>query len=183
MNFATKQDFNELQRQLKANTELVETIKSEVGQRDWAKREWTNLRRTKLEALLTALHDCDAYLDRHRHNAAEGKVIPERDPQTEIDTISVLYFPELRKEALEFSHAYRMEIILGNVLVQELLNAGQDHNARQNAYDKFSAQFDPTEALERAAMLRNAARKVIVDIMGVEEGSRDNRSDAPTETH
>jgi hypothetical protein len=44
-NFATKQDFNELQKQLKANTELVETIKAEVGQKDWAQREWTTLRR------------------------------------------------------------------------------------------------------------------------------------------
>src|SRR5262249_25904590 len=50
-NFATKQDFNELQKQLKANTELVETIKSEVSQRDRAQREWTNLRRIKLEGL------------------------------------------------------------------------------------------------------------------------------------
>jgi hypothetical protein len=51
-NLATKHDFEELQKQLKANTELVETIKSEVSQRDWAQREWTNLRRVKLEALL-----------------------------------------------------------------------------------------------------------------------------------
>src|SRR6516225_8680196 len=40
-NLATKHDFDELQKQLKANTELVETIKAEVGQKDWAQREWT----------------------------------------------------------------------------------------------------------------------------------------------
>src|SRR5262249_15621669 len=33
-NLATKHDFDELLRQLRTNTELVETIKSEVGQRD-----------------------------------------------------------------------------------------------------------------------------------------------------
>ena len=38
-NFATKQDFNELKSQLGENTRLVETIKSEVGQKDWAQRE------------------------------------------------------------------------------------------------------------------------------------------------
>jgi hypothetical protein len=43
---ATKHDFDELQTQLKANTELVEMIKSEVSQRDWAQREWTNIRRS-----------------------------------------------------------------------------------------------------------------------------------------
>jgi len=67
-NLATKADFENLKNQLRANTELVETIKSEVGQKDWAQREWTNLRRTKLEALPTALHDCEAYIERCRSN-------------------------------------------------------------------------------------------------------------------
>jgi len=58
-NLATKADFDSLQDQLRANTELVETIKAEVGQKDWAQREWTNLRRTKLEALLEKMHDCE----------------------------------------------------------------------------------------------------------------------------
>ena len=62
-NLATKADFDSLQDQLRANTELVETIKAEVGQKDWAQREWTNLRRTKLEALLEKMHDCETYLD------------------------------------------------------------------------------------------------------------------------
>src|SRR5258707_13134082 len=61
---ATKADFDSLQSQLEANTELVETIKSEVGQRDWASREWTNLRRIKLEELLEKMHESTAMLDR-----------------------------------------------------------------------------------------------------------------------
>jgi hypothetical protein len=61
-NLATKQDFDELQRQLAANRQVVETIKAEVGQRDWAQREWTNLRRTKV-ALLNKAHECRAYLE------------------------------------------------------------------------------------------------------------------------
>src|SRR5262245_18296241 len=51
-NFATKQDFNELQKRLKANTELVETIQAAVGQKDWTQREWITLRRTILVTLL-----------------------------------------------------------------------------------------------------------------------------------
>ena len=39
-------------KQLKANTELVETLKSDVGQKDWAKREWTNLRRRVLVEIM-----------------------------------------------------------------------------------------------------------------------------------
>src|SRR6476619_6060836 len=50
--FATKRDFDELHKQLRANTELVETIKSEVAQKDWAQREWTSIRSLKLDALI-----------------------------------------------------------------------------------------------------------------------------------
>jgi hypothetical protein len=55
-NLATKADLESIKAQLSTTTQVVETIKSEVGQRDWAQREWTNLRRMKLEALLAAVH-------------------------------------------------------------------------------------------------------------------------------
>ena len=37
-NLATMADFDRLQNELSANTKLVETIKAEVGLRDWAAR-------------------------------------------------------------------------------------------------------------------------------------------------
>ena len=112
-NFATKKDFNELQKQLKANTELVETIKSEVGQRDWAQREWTNLRRIKLEALLEKMHECEAYLDRCRKTATGG-AIPEDDHDyfSELDTISTLYCREVRKESDDFVLACHEDVCI-----------------------------------------------------------------------
>jgi hypothetical protein len=101
-NLATKHDFDELRKQLKANTELVETIKAEVGQKDWAQREWTNLRRTKLEALLEKMHDCEAYLSVLWHNAFSGEwVVQERDPFNELNTIASL-FPELEPYVYDF---------------------------------------------------------------------------------
>src|SRR5262252_4432820 len=72
-NLATKADFHSLQEQLRATTQTVETIKSEVAQKDWAQREWTNLRRTKLEALLEKMHDCLAFLDQLRRRAVKGE--------------------------------------------------------------------------------------------------------------
>jgi hypothetical protein len=59
---ATKADFDSLQSQLRTNTELVETVKAEVNQRDLLKREWRNLQCLKLEQLLTKLRDCDGHL-------------------------------------------------------------------------------------------------------------------------
>jgi hypothetical protein len=62
-NLATKADFESLQKQLRATTQTVETIKSEVAQKnDWARREWANLRRIKLEALLEKVHECGVHL-------------------------------------------------------------------------------------------------------------------------
>src|SRR6185312_5510532 len=65
-NLATKQDFEDLKGQLRANTELVERVKAEISREDWASREWTNLRRVKLEELLEKAHAGEANLKRAR---------------------------------------------------------------------------------------------------------------------
>src|SRR5262245_32814719 len=81
-NLATKADFVSLQDQLRANTELVETIKAEVGQKDWARREWANLRRTKLEELIEKMHDCLVFIDQFA--AGKGTDLQQRDSLNEL---------------------------------------------------------------------------------------------------
>jgi hypothetical protein len=88
---ATKADFDSLQAQLRANTELVETVKAEVNQKDLIKREWRNLRCLKLEQLLTKLHDCEDYLNQLMHDTIDRKVLPARNPLGELTTIANLY--------------------------------------------------------------------------------------------
>lgn len=93
-NLATKADFAELQRQLRQSTELIESIKAEVSQRDWTKREWTTLRRNKLERLLDLMHAAGTFLDRYDTSANEGKALAgEFDPKDEFATLVELYFP------------------------------------------------------------------------------------------
>jgi hypothetical protein len=169
-NLATKADFESLKAQLAANTRLVETIKSEVGQKDWAKREWTNLRRTKLEALLAAVHDCENYIDRHRHACMDGKLLAERDPLGEPDTIATLYLPELEHEVGACLNAYREQIILASTCGQEVLQAGTNTGARQKAFDNLKAQWRPAyqKGLQASRALKDAARKSLLEIMGVE---------------
>ena len=183
-NFATKQDFNELQKQLKANTELVETIKAEVGQRDWTARERTSLRRIQLEALLEKMNDCDNYLDQHRIRFMDGKGTDpdQRDYLNELDAMGSLYFPELENEIRRFYLSGREQMSLGLELAQALGSAGNDMAARESAYDTFRRnwleRYD--EHLEARSALTVAARSLLVSIMDVEEGSR---SETPTETH
>jgi hypothetical protein len=169
-NLATKADFESLQNQLHANTELVETIKSEVGQKDWTRREWTNLRRIKLELLLQRLHDCDDYLDRSRSAALAGNTSAERDPRDELDTIVALYFPELKLEEIAFSLPYMEEKGLILQLGQEMQKAGSDPAVRDQIFQRFPGKWSEQYAARRQASkkLVKAARTLLVEIMDVE---------------
>jgi hypothetical protein len=172
-NLATKADFESLQAQLSANTKVVETIKAEVGQRDWAQREWTNLRRIKLEALLEKMHDCEAYLARHLSHAMEGKHLADRDPQGELDAIAILFFPELKNEVSAYLLAYREQIVASATFSVELadLTSVETAAARQNAYDTFRVELKPItfKVLQATSALKVAARRLVVSIMGVDE--------------
>jgi hypothetical protein len=112
-NLATKHDFEDLQEQLSATTKLVETIKSDVGQRDWAQREWSNLRRTKLETLMEKMHECEVYLSRKQHSALAGELLqPELSPISKADELAALYLPELKNEVDSFTLVCRQELVM-----------------------------------------------------------------------
>jgi len=174
-NLATKADFDSLTDQLRITTETVETIRAEVSQKDWAKREWTNLRRVKLEELLTKMHDCEEYLDRVRHKGFEGSADYGRDPISELTTIGELYFPELGPQIRQFVVQCRTYVSAGSALATGLVMAGQDLLGRQKAMDRYTAKL-PNEEFEKlltlASQLRTDARLVLVQIMGVSESAQ-----------
>jgi hypothetical protein len=168
-NFATKHDFDELQKQLKANTELVETIKSDVGQKDWAKREWTNLRRTKLEALLDKMHDCEVYLDVLRDKCVAGEEVHRgRDPFSELDTIAALYFRELRPQVDNFVREGRTQATAAFKLRHARMIEA-DQAVVKKLVDEFYASLEPVRLMRASDDLKAAARRLLVDIMGVED--------------
>jgi hypothetical protein len=163
-NLATKHDFDELQKQLSANTKLVEDIKSDVSQRDWARREWTTLRRVKLEALLEKMHECEEQLDRRRDRAYEGKApTPERDHVAELRVLAALYFPKLKNEVAMVARICRQERIRIGELVQAVQNAGGDPTAlatvsedfRRNSTGELYAAQDALTSVARSLLERN----------------------------
>ena len=169
-NLATKADFDSLQDQLTHQTELVETIKSEVSQRDWARREWTNLRRIKLEALLEKMHECELYLDQRRDSASEGKAgPPARDCISELDVLGALYFPELKSVVDRFVINCREQLALMNRFGMAMLQAGNDQAARQIAYNNFASQWRPGDIRADQYALTQAARVLLGRIMNVDE--------------
>jgi hypothetical protein len=77
-----------------------ETVEEPLGLENWRKREWAQLRRTKLELLLSKVHDCEHYVG--RSTASQATRAQERDPMSELEIIKTLYFPELKVEVDDF---------------------------------------------------------------------------------
>jgi hypothetical protein len=171
-NLATKHDFDELRRQFKANTELVETIKAEVGQRDWVRREWTTLRRIKLEALLEKMHECVLYLDRPRDDAIDG-VVPAPvaiNCMVQLHALEALYFPELKNEVSRFSDEWhKLFRLIIEIAVKVQASAGDQEARRQLGFKLLTAQWDARELVTAEQELTAAARRLLVEIMGMDE--------------
>ena len=173
-NLATKAHFDSLQDQLRANTELVETIKAEVGQKDWAQREWTNLRRTKLEALLEKMHDCETYLDQLSSTAIKGDYeAGKRDPVGPLVAIGALYFHELGNEIYRFSQKCRelVMIAMDHAIAVSQVRVGADLDAYRTTHGTFREQWLPVykEFLAARDELTAAARRLLMSIMDVDE--------------
>jgi hypothetical protein len=169
-NLATRADFESLKAQLRANTELVETIKTEVGHRDWAKRERTNQRRIKLEELLNKLHDCDHYLDELRSSALDAKFFSGRDPQPELATVAALYFPELKKEVDAYEDQFHKQKVDTLSLANKVIQISSSNpDARLQLSKDYIASYNYTPLLDAAAKLRRVAAKLLREIMGVAE--------------
>lgn len=179
-NLATKADFEMLKEQLRANTQLVEAIKSDVSQRDWAKREWTNLRRGKLEELIQQVHKTTFIREMAMSRAILTdetiepkevvKELLEAEEQIErLDTLAELYLPEIITESQAYSKAHR-----------ELFNSCQtrwhgrsempDPEIDKAEYEKFSMEvLNPQVLVADLAKnaLNAAARKLLLQIMEV----------------
>jgi hypothetical protein len=166
---ATKADFDGMLSQVRANTEVIETIKAEVSQKDWAKREWTNLRRIKLEELLDRMHECAEHTEHRRSRAIEGKVWEGFDPQPKLDTLGALYFPELERQITNFSLAYRDQLTTVGTLGLAVLRS--DDSVREAAFADFRASFQPSlsRMIVAADELKDAARKLLIEIVGIED--------------
>jgi hypothetical protein len=173
-NFATKADFDSLLEQLRANTELVEGIKAEVGQKDWAKREYRNVRRIKLEELLVKKGDCDAYLDRLRAKTIEAEYLNDRQPDSDLRMLAALYFPELHDAVGSCVKVFREELSLGHEAFAELMVAKQitgelDLPTHHGITTKYVENLKPIWDASNTAdqHLKTAAAKLLREIMDV----------------
>jgi hypothetical protein len=92
----------------------------------------------------------------------------ESDPGDQLDTIVVLYLPELSSEVDAYLEARRQRMKAGLALAREIRNAGTEKDASDRAVDKYIAEWG-SELNRTTAALRRAARQLVVSIMGVDE--------------
>jgi hypothetical protein len=170
-NLATRADFDTLKDQLRANTQVVESIKSDVSQRDWAEREWRNLRRVKLEELLECMHECEQFRDLSRRGAIAAAPTESQDPVNRFDTLGPLYFPEGTTAINEYWFAHREYTSLCQQFKLDALaiNAHADITGLKRLGDEMISKLaQPQERVFKAtSAVRTAARALLVEIMGV----------------
>lgn len=168
--YATKADFDELLRQLRATTEAAESVRSVIAKADWVEREWQTLRRVKLEELLTAMHAAMHYMDVEQNARLFDEGMPtEAVPIWKVETLSSLYFPELFAETRAFMFVfskYRSWVV--NVQA-ELSIVGSDKGKRQVVFDAKLPEMAVLypELLESARLLTETtfARRTPIEVI------------------
>jgi hypothetical protein len=159
-----KGGFDNPQAQLPGKTATVETDKGAIGQEDWRTREWATLRRTKLEKLLIRVHDCEHFADQLR-NTTLKEHLEQRDPLSELEVITTLYFPELKAQ---------VDAYLGQCRAKRIdIFAVPSEIGKLDAPLTTTHQVGPgtarTEFEAARDRLSAAARKLTTQIMGVDQ--------------
>lgn len=164
--YATKADFDELLRQLRATTEAAESVRSAIAKADWAKREWQTLRRAKLEELLTAMHAAIHGLDSEQDARFFGNGMPtEASPIWEVEALSSLYFPELA-EASVFSFTLVKYRSLVLDVQAKLLSASNDTSKYQAAFNVMLPEMKDLRAkLLASAQLLTASASTLMKVV------------------
>jgi hypothetical protein len=154
-------------RQLEASTKIVETVRSELAQRDWAAREWANLRRVKIEELLGKVNECREYLAEHMLAAEQGQELPKGDPINDLETIARLYLPELKDETKVFLEMHRLLVHEGRKLQIFLARGGEEAKKRKSEFAGKAARTDVFQSPRASEKLTEGARELLEKIMGV----------------
>ena len=163
-NLATKADFDDLLAQLRATTTLTEEVRSEVARADWATRELKVLRRTKLEELLQAVHEVQAWHDSENAIRLYGSTdAPKASPVPQVERLAGLYFPELSAEITAFCQLHRQMAIRTLQAHSEIVVAGSNTAEARAARARFQADWMPLygSQLKNVSEVESSARELM----------------------
>jgi hypothetical protein len=104
--YATKADFAELLKQLKATTTAAEEAKTLISHADWSSREWKTIRRVKLEEILSSVYALENWVIQKLTHLMDNKLVISslyEAPLSQLRQLCALYFPELQPEVQAIS--------------------------------------------------------------------------------
>ncbi|KRH98647.1 hypothetical protein [Curvibacter sp. PAE-UM] len=149
--------FDEVQRQLKSNTKVVEDVRAEVLHHDWTLREWKSLRRAKLEELVLCSLAIEEWLDSAHDNSIMFKEVEiGPSPVEKLQVLLRLYFPEMKTEGNALISSTRALYIF-------ILEYGQLLSPHHFGSKKAHLKKDYDKAEEYLKQLESIREKYIAD--------------------
>lgn len=165
-NLATKADLDFLIEQQAKLRETTAKIEQTISHKDWTIKENKTLRRTKLEELLLAAHEMEAYLEKDKNEILfDGPPNDLKDPEHQVQILGALYFPELDKVISAWLAASRTRQELFREISVELEKGDKAKVLEENTKrigENFAAFWKTVKALD------SEGRKLMADIVKVE---------------
>lgn len=163
-NLATRDDFDELKRQLQQTTRLTEEIKSEVSHTEWKARETNSLMRAKLEEFALCISSSDQAFSTFVRKSCGGEFLTSDAPDFDrLRAIATLYFPSFT----DVVEAYSVDA--SGTMIWAMERAIVVSNAKQQGTDEFAREMrNNLEAYKARIPPHNALRKKL-EAMAAEE--------------
>lgn len=173
-NLATRDDFNELKRQLEATTRITEDIKAEIGHREWKAREVNALKRVKLEEFLETLTQSLEELSTYVRKSCSGEFADKDDtPLARVEMLASLYFPSMRVSTLDFvqaCHVLGIWAIDRSKLYRAVPESNLGERQRLHAESVVGVREKYPLLLKQKSSLESLAREEMERLLAVEVG-------------
>jgi hypothetical protein len=109
---AVHSQLDDIVAHLKATTEAAKSVELALAHADWTTKEYTTIRRDKLEELLVAAYEVQGEASNYAiADHASDSVVPDTAAMNKCETISALYFPELHDLTKALSASYAQMIV------------------------------------------------------------------------
>lgn len=174
---ATTDKFEEIVDQLRTSTRVTEEIRSAVSLGEWTKKEQIALRRLKLEELMIASHGVDEWFSVETARSVFSlEEPPISSGMNRLNTIGLLYFPELESELAELRSTYAETNFFFSDVRCRLADAKSEHSShgdravfaaqlaiRNGAVAEMAIHYE--KLLEKMQKLDDKAADVMTSIM------------------
>jgi len=132
---ATKDDLEEIKRQLAETTKVTKTVETAIVRGDWIQRERNTQKRTKLEETMRAAFSIAGWARDIAPTFFASGDIEHPSALNDFQMLTKLYFPELANQTTTFNVAYIEFVGLFTQIRLELIGMDNEINIAQGRQD------------------------------------------------